>query len=41
MPAIEAKALERTFSGDVLAVAGVDLEVNEGQIYAFLGLNGA
>jgi ABC-2 type transport system ATP-binding protein len=41
MPAIEAKALERTFSGDVVAVAGVDLEVNEGQIYAFLGPNGA
>jgi ABC-2 type transport system ATP-binding protein len=41
MPAIEAKALERTFSGGVVAVAGVDLEVNEGQIYAFLGPNGA
>jgi ABC-2 type transport system ATP-binding protein len=41
MPAIEAKALERTFSDDVVAVAGVDLEVNEGQIYAFLGPNGA
>jgi ABC-2 type transport system ATP-binding protein len=41
MPAIEAKALERTFSGAVVAVAGVDLEVNEGQIYAFLGPNGA
>jgi ABC-2 type transport system ATP-binding protein len=41
MPAIEAKSLERTFSEDVVAVAGVDLEVNEGQIYAFLGPNGA
>jgi ABC-2 type transport system ATP-binding protein len=41
MPAIEAKSLERTFSDDVVAVAGVDLEVNEGQIYAFLGPNGA
>ncbi|HEX2468863.1 MAG TPA: ATP-binding cassette domain-containing protein [Solirubrobacterales bacterium] len=41
MPAIEAKALERTFSGGVRAVAGVDLEVAEGQIYAFLGPNGA
>jgi ABC-2 type transport system ATP-binding protein len=41
MPAIEAKALERTFSGGVRAVAGVDLEVSEGQIYAFLGPNGA
>ncbi len=41
MPAIEAKGLERTFAGDVLAVAGVDLEVAEGEIYAFLGPNGA
>ena len=41
MPAIEAKGLERTFAGDVRAVAGVDLEVAEGEIYAFLGPNGA
>src|ERR671911_2878285 len=41
MPAIEATALERTFSGGVRAVAGVDLEVSDGQIYAFLGPNGA
>ena len=41
MPAIEATALERTFSGGVRAVAGVDLEVSAGQIYAFLGPNGA
>ena len=41
MPAIEAKRLERMFSGDVRAVAGVDLEVAEGEIYAFLGPNGA
>ena len=40
-PAIEVKALERTFSGDVKAVQGVDLEVAEGEIYAFLGPNGA
>jgi len=39
--AIEAKALERTFSGGVQAVAGVDLDVAEGEIYAFLGPNGA
>ena len=39
MPAIEAKGLKRTFAGDVLAVAGVDLEVGEGEIYAFLGPN--
>ena len=36
MPAIEARGLERTF-GDVRAVAGVDLDVAEGEIYAFLG----
>jgi ABC-2 type transport system ATP-binding protein len=41
VPAIEAKRLERMFSGDVRAVAGVDLEVDEGEIYAFLGPNGA
>jgi ABC-2 type transport system ATP-binding protein len=41
MPAIEVKRLERTFAGGVRAVAGVDLEVTEGEIYAFLGPNGA
>jgi ABC-2 type transport system ATP-binding protein len=41
MPAIEARGLKRTFSGDVRAVDGVDLEVAEGEIYAFLGPNGA
>ncbi len=40
-PAIETQALERTFSGDIKAVQGVDLEVAEGEIYAFLGPNGA
>jgi ABC-2 type transport system ATP-binding protein len=40
-PAIEARALERTFSGDVRAVQGVDLAVADGEIYAFLGPNGA
>jgi ABC-2 type transport system ATP-binding protein len=39
--AIETQALERTFSGDVKAVQGVDLQVAEGEIYAFLGPNGA
>jgi ABC-2 type transport system ATP-binding protein len=39
--AIEAQGLERTFSGDVRAVAGVDLSIAEGEIYAFLGPNGA
>jgi ABC-2 type transport system ATP-binding protein len=41
MPAIEAKGLERAFEGGVQAVAGVDLEVADGEIYAFLGPNGA
>jgi ABC-2 type transport system ATP-binding protein len=41
MAAIEAQGLKRTFSGDVRAVDGVDLEVAEGEIYAFLGPNGA
>jgi ABC-2 type transport system ATP-binding protein len=41
MAAIEARGLERTFDGDVRAVDGVDLEVAEGEIYAFLGPNGA
>ncbi|HKH13302.1 MAG TPA: ATP-binding cassette domain-containing protein [Solirubrobacterales bacterium] len=41
MPAIEAKGLERTFEGGIHAVAGVDLEVADGEIYAFLGPNGA
>jgi ABC-2 type transport system ATP-binding protein len=40
-PAIETRALERTFSGGVKAVQGVDLAVAEGEIYAFLGPNGA
>ncbi len=41
MPAIEARGLERTFSGDIRAVDGVDLDVAEADIYAFLGPNGA
>ena len=39
--AIEVNELERSFGGGVLAVAGIDLEVAEGEIYAFLGPNGA
>jgi ABC-2 type transport system ATP-binding protein len=39
--AIEVRGLERRYSGGVLAVAGIDLEVSEGEIYAFLGPNGA
>jgi ABC-2 type transport system ATP-binding protein len=40
MAAIETSALERSFEG-VHAVAGIDLEVADGEIYAFLGPNGA
>jgi ABC-2 type transport system ATP-binding protein len=41
VPAIEVVNLQRAFSDEVLAVAGIDLEVQEGEIYAFLGPNGA
>ena len=40
MPAILVEGLQRAFD-DVLAVQGVDLEVDEGEIYGFLGPNGA
>jgi ABC-2 type transport system ATP-binding protein len=40
MPAIEVVGLERAFD-EVLAVQGIDLEVDEGEIYGFLGPNGA
>jgi ABC-2 type transport system ATP-binding protein len=39
--AIEVEQLQRRFSDEVLAVAGIDLEVAEREIYAFLGPNGA
>ena len=41
MPAIEVSNLQRAFSDEVLAVAEIDLYVDEGEIYAFLGPNGA
>ena len=41
MAAIEVEGLQREFDGGVKAVRGVDLEVAEGEIYAFLGPNGA
>jgi ABC-2 type transport system ATP-binding protein len=41
VPAIEVRDLKREFPGGITAVAGVDLEVAEGEIYAFLGPNGA
>jgi ABC-2 type transport system ATP-binding protein len=40
VPAIVVEGLERAF-GEVLAVQGIDLEVDEGEIYGFLGPNGA
>ena len=39
--AVLARQLARTFKGGVTAVAGVDLDVAEGEIYGFLGPNGA
>src|SRR5688572_27829102 len=41
MNAIEAQGLRKEFPGNVLAVAGLDLEVREGEIFGFLGPNGA
>ncbi len=41
MAAIEVQALERSFGDEIRAVDGVNLEVAEGEIYAFLGPNGA
>ncbi len=38
---IEARSLAREFKGGVLAVAGIDIDVAEGEIYGFLGPNGA
>ena len=36
MPAIEVTGLQRAFSEEVLAVAGIDLHVDDGEIYPFL-----
>ncbi|MBX5468557.1 MAG: ATP-binding cassette domain-containing protein [Thermoleophilaceae bacterium] len=41
MPAIVTRSLAREFGGGVVAVSGLDLEVADGEIYAFLGPNGA
>jgi ABC-2 type transport system ATP-binding protein len=40
-PAIEARALSRTFKGGIEAVRGIDLNVPEGEVFGFLGPNGA
>src|SRR3954470_15729788 len=39
-PVIHASGLRKAF-GDVEAVRGIDLEVDQGQVFAFLGPNGA
>jgi ABC-2 type transport system ATP-binding protein len=39
--AVETQGLRKEFSGDVVAVDGIDLQVNEGEVFAFLGPNGA
>ena len=39
--AIASEGLTKRYRGDVLAVDGVNLRVARGEIYAFLGLNGA
>ena len=39
--AIEVRGLERLFPGKIKAVDGIDLDVDDGEIYAFLGPNGA
>ena len=41
MHAIETEQLRKEYEGDIVAVAGIDLEVEEGQVFAFLGPNGA
>jgi len=40
-PAIEARALRRTFKGEVEAVRGIDLSIARGEVFGFLGPNGA
>lgn len=39
--AVATSGLTKRYGGDVLAVDGVELQVAPGEIYAFLGLNGA
>jgi ABC-2 type transport system ATP-binding protein len=40
-PAVETRALRRTFKGGIEAVRGIDLSISEGEIFGFLGPNGA
>jgi len=39
--AIDARGLEKVYKGNVAALAGVDLDVKAGDIFALLGPNGA
>jgi ABC-2 type transport system ATP-binding protein len=39
--AIDARGLGKIYKGNVAALAGVDLEVKAGDIFALLGPNGA
>jgi ABC-2 type transport system ATP-binding protein len=41
MPAIRTEQLVKHYSSDIHAVNGIDLSVEEGQIFAFLGQNGS
>ncbi|MCZ6792001.1 MAG: ATP-binding cassette domain-containing protein, partial [Planctomycetota bacterium] len=40
-PVIEAVGLRKTFRGGVNALNGLDLRVDRGSVYAFLGRNGS
>jgi ABC-2 type transport system ATP-binding protein len=41
MPAIAASGLTKHFSADIHAVDGIDLDITDGAIFAFLGQNGS
>ncbi len=41
MPAIVAEALAKHFTPEIRAVDGIDLAIDEGQIFGFLGANGS
>ena len=41
MPAIVAEGLAKHFSPEIRAVDGIDLSIDEGQIFGFLGANGS
>ncbi len=41
MPAIVAEALTKHFTPEIRAVDGIDLDIDDGQIFGFLGANGS